>query len=138
MSQQQALTLETVHMHFTKWRANKSGSSRIPESLWTLVQQLLGSSNYKRSIVARELGISTHQLRSRFPDFYSPLSLKSTLTNKPSDFTPKPSAFVKAPLNSLAITTATTLTIERGDGIKLSISAPSPEQFTSLVKTFME
>ena len=138
MSQQPVLTLETVHMHFKKWRANKSGSARVPESLWNLVQQLLEASNYKRSVVAQKLGISTYQLKNRFQDFYQQGSSKAVSTNKTTDFTSKSKTFVKAPLNSITMTTSSALTIERGDGIKLSISAPSPEQFTSLVKTFME
>lgn len=138
MKSQHPLTLEEVQQHFKKWRANKSGSARIPQSLWALVGQLLESSNYKRSAVAKNLGISTHQLRNQFPDFYSQHPSKGKATKKSTDVTLESNTFVKAPLNTVAMPMPATLTIKRGDGIKLSISAPSPEQFSSLIKTFME
>lgn len=134
-----SLSLESVNKRFNKWRANKASGERVPESLWLLVQQLLESSKYKRSIVARELSISTHQLRSRFPRFYPKKASPKTSINKSSIHAHrKPKGFVEAPLNTVTAATPPTLTIERHDGNKLLITTLNPEQFSSLIKTFME
>ena len=126
------ITLDEVQQQFQLWRANKSTDTRIPESLWHLVRQLLETSTYKRSVIGKALGISTLQLKKKFPMQFK--SSQTTLTAQPT--------FIETPLNPLFIpsqeTTKSTLTIERSNGMKLSMTTPTSEQLATLIKTFME
>ena len=135
MEQQKPLTLNDVHQHFHLWRTNKPGKKKIPESLWDLVKQLLENPAYnKRSIIGRTLGISAHQLRNKFPQKFNSKHKSDYLPGKIKKvFAPAP-----LPLSNLMAPSQNVLIIERGNGTKLSITAPTFEQFSVLIKTFTE
>ncbi len=132
MHQTSSITLEKVQQQFQLWRSNKPTGARIPESLWHLVQPLLEISTYKRSIIGKALGISTVQLKKKFPTHFK--ANRTKLIAQPT--------FIEAPLNPLFVSppdnTKNILTIERSNGMKLSMTAPSSEQLATLIKIFME
>ena len=132
MQQPSPITLDKVQQQFQSWRANKSTGARIPESLWQLVRQLLEISTYKRSIIGKILGISTLQLKKKFP-----MQFKSSQTTLPAQPT-----FIEAPLHPLFASSQDNakniLTIERSNGMKLSMTAPTSEQLVTFIKSFME
>ncbi len=134
MNQQQPLTLPDVQQKFVLWRSNKSHmGEKIPDSLWALVHELLKISTYKRSIIGRELGISTRQLREKFPTLFKQKQVSCPPANKGKK------RFVEAPLTTLMTALpANHLTIERPDGMKLTVSTFTHEQFAVLVENFME
>ena len=115
MNQQQPLTLPDVQQKFVLWRSNKSYmGAKIPDSLWELVHELLKMSTYKRSIIGRELGISTRQLREKFPTLFKQKQASRVPVKKSKK------RFVEAPLTTLMTALpANHLTIERPDGMKL-------------------
>jgi hypothetical protein len=137
MTQQKPLTINDVHQHFQLWRTNKTSGKKIPESLWDLVKQLLENPAYKRcSIIGKTLGISTHQLKNKFPQKFK---LKQNVNSLPTKikkvFAPAP---LPLPLSNLMLSSQNTLVIERSNGVKLSITTPNSEQFSTLIKIFME
>jgi hypothetical protein len=134
MIQQEPLTLNEVHQHFQRWRTSKPAGAMIPELLWDLVKQLLENSAHKRSIIAKTLGISTHQLRNKFPQNFK---LKQKADRLPVKVK-KVFAPASLPLSNVMMLSQTTLIIERSNGVKLSIATPTSEQFSMLIKTFME
>lgn len=62
--------LHKTQQAFRHWRMNKKSGEKIPEALWDLVYKLILSQDYKPSIIGKELGISTAQLRRQFPTHY--------------------------------------------------------------------
>ena len=134
MNQQQPLTLPDVQQKFVLWRSNKSHmGAKIPDSLWELVHELLKMSTYKRSIIGRKLGISTRQLREKFPTLFKQKQASRVPVKKSKK------QFVEAPLTTLMTALpANHLTIERPDGMKLTVSTFTHEQFSALVENFME
>lgn len=138
-SQSISLTLAEAQQQFQSWRAGKSSGGRIPEPLWELVSQLFATTNYKRTAIGKALGISTSQLRNKFPEQYK--SKPSLVTIAPK----KPIPFVQAPLDTLisspllsTSSTSPTLTIKRNNRAKLILSSVTDAQFSLLLKTFME
>jgi hypothetical protein len=132
MKIQTPITLDEVKQQFQSWRENKT-TRTIPESLWRLVQQLLENSSYANSMIGKILGINTSQLRKKFPAQFKTRQTKLSLQPK--------FKFVEAPLQPLFEATAPSnnaLTIERSNGIKLSMAAPTPEQLVLFIKAFME
>ncbi len=127
----QPLTLAKVLEQFKLWRAVKTSGERVPESLWKLIAQLLENTSYKRSMIGMTLGISTHQLRTKFPDFFKSNPIVAPTTTK------KHKPFVQAPLDVL-IGSPAQFTIERSNGTKLIFSAVTPEQFSLLIKVLVE
>ncbi len=134
MNQQQSLTLSDVQQKFELWRSNKSHmGEKIPDSLWVLVHELLKMSSYKRSIIGRKLGISTRQLKEKFPTLFKPKQASRVLVKKSNK------RFVEAPLTTLMTALpANHLTVERPDGMKLTVSMFTHEQFSTLIENFME
>jgi hypothetical protein len=128
----QPITVTEAKEQFKAWRTNKPRGENIPERLWSIVDQILSNPNYNRSVVTKGLGVSTAQLRKKFPAYF----LQNTLPAKKS----KNINFVKASLTPLMTSTPLTsmVTIERHNGVKLSISTPTQEQFTAIIKSFME
>lgn len=129
---QMTITLDEVKQQFQSWRVNKQLGDRIPDPLWKLVQQLLEVSTEKHSLIGNALGISTQQLKKKFPTQFKPKRINSSI--QPT--------FIEAPLNPLFASTQDNnkniLTIERGNGMKLSMTTPSSEQLAMLIKIFME
>jgi len=127
----QPVTISEAKEQFKVWRSNKPGGEHIPEALWKVVDQILSNPNYNRSAVTKGLGVSTSQLKKRFPDYFQQKQPLNKFKN---------TKFVKASLAPIITTTQSTsvITIERHNGVKLSIAAPTTEQFTVLVKSFME
>jgi len=126
------ITISEAKEQFKAWRENKAGGEHLPETLWDIVAQILSNPNYNRSVVTRGLGISTAQLRKKFPKYFS--------QNKLPEKKPKDTTFVKASLAPLiaAAPLTSVVTIERNNGVKLSISMLNQEQFATLIKFFME
>lgn len=131
-----SLTLDDVQQQFQLWRANKSSGAKIPESLWELVSQLFA--NYKRSAIGKALGISTSQLRNKFPEQYKSEPTLMVVAPK------KNKSFVQAPLDTLmaspllsSSSTSPQLIIERNNGTKLMLSAVTDAQFSFLINAFM-
>lgn len=65
------MTLEEVCEAFELWRTNRIKRTPIPETLWSMVQELLPY--YKKSLIAETLRINTTQLelgcqKSRFAE----------------------------------------------------------------------
>ena len=130
---QQTLTLSDVQQKFVLWRTNKSSGKKIPDSLWQLVHELLKVSAYKRSVIGRKLGISTYQLKSKFPELFKLKQLPHAPVKK------RAKRFVEAPLTTLMTAMpANQLTIGRPDGVKLTVSTLTDEQLSTLMKDFME
>ena len=123
---QALITIDVAKKQFQNWRNTKSPGDRMPDELWAIVGQILANPTYKKSIVGHELGISTTQLRGKFPERFPPRNKPIAEINK--------SNFVHAPLTSVM----SGLVIERKDGNRLIINAASNEQFTTLIKAFME
>lgn len=131
------LTLDDAQKQFQLWRANKTSGSKIPEPLWELVAKLFASKNYKRTIIGETLGISTYQLRNKFPEYYPSKPMLAAVVPK------KHKPFVQAPLDTLLgspllSSTAPQLTIERNNGTKFILSSVTEAQFSLLLKAFME
>jgi hypothetical protein len=128
------LTLAEVTTQFKRWRSNKTTGGRIPESLWEQVAKLLSSKSYKTTNIGIALGISSKQLRDKFPGHFKS---KSTAASAKLN---KHAPFVQAPLDALLMPSQSSaqLVIERNNGTKLIFSAVNQEQFSMLIKTFME
>lgn len=146
--------LYNVQQAFKHWRMNKKSGELIPEALWDLVHKLILSQNYKPSVIGQELGISSSQLKRKFPAHY-PCRAKGT---KSTDVSPKANTkhsdsylstkftaataaspnktrhsvktnFVEAPLAPmLATQNSPTLTLQRPNGTQLTLEAP-PKEF---------
>jgi hypothetical protein len=132
MQIQTPITLDEVKQQFQSWRENKS-TRVIPESLWRLVQQLLENCSYPHSVIGKNLGINNFQLKRKFPEQFKTRQTKSSLQPK--------FKFVEAPLQPLfeaTVCSNNTLTIERSNGIKLSMTSPTPEQLSMFLKIFTE
>ena len=128
------LTLAEVTTQFKRWRSNKMIGEKIPESLWEQVAKLLSSKSYKTTNIGIALGISSKQLRDKFPNHFKS---KSTVASAKLN---KHTSFVQAPLDTLLMPSlsSTQLVLERSNGTKLIFSAVNQEQFSMLIKTFME
>lgn len=128
----QPMTFLQAKQQFDTWRSAKTSGGRIPDNLWGVVQQLLSDPSNKRSIVTKGLGISTAQLRHKFPDHFT--------QHKQTKKSPKSSVFVKASLAPLiqATSSMSGIVLERANGIKLNVTAPTNDQFLMLLKLFME
>lgn len=129
----QPITISEAKEQFKSWRQNKPADKRIPEVLWNVVANILSNPNYNRTTVTKGLGVSTAQLRDKFPEYFS--QGKPPPVKKSNGTT-----FVKASLAPLIAATplASTITIERHNGVKISIVTTSQEQFATLIKFFME
>ncbi len=119
---------------FQLWRATKIAGETIPDRLWAIVAKLLEDHSFKRSHISKALGITTRQLRNKFPRQFK---------NKPADITPTlkhTDVFVEAPLQSISnhLSSATQFIIEKNNGTKLIFPSVTQEQFALLLKTFME
>ncbi len=66
------ITIDVAKKQFQNWRNTKSPGDRMPDELWAIVGQILANPTYKKSIVGHELGISTTQLRGKFPERFPP------------------------------------------------------------------
>lgn len=132
--QPKSLTLVDAQKQFQLWRDNKAPGATVPESLWALVAQLLESASYKRTMIGKALGISTHQFRNKFPNQFK---TKTTVVHA-APKNPKP--FVHAPLNALMVpqSSSAQLMIERSNGTKLIFTGLTQEQFSMSIKAFME
>jgi hypothetical protein len=129
------LTLEEAQKQFQLWRANKAPGATVPESLWGLVTQLLENTSYKRTMIGRVLGISTHQFRTKFPNQFKP---KSTAVIQAASKNPRP--FVQAPLDALIMpqSSSAQLMIERPNGTKFIFTGLTQEHFLMSIKAVME
>jgi hypothetical protein len=158
--------LHKTQQAFKHWRMNKKSGEAIPEVLWDLVYKLILSQDYKPSIIGKELGISTAQLRRQFPTHYCS-------RNKPENktvATPQESAgrqakqikkpatqvsavdtavaattnaqlnFVEASLEPVLTTSSQALpilTLQRSNGTKLTLDSLSYELMTEVLTQFM-
>jgi hypothetical protein len=131
----QTVTLEEVKHKLEAWRAIKPHpSAKIPQELWSYINQLFAHSDYKRTTIIKELRLGTNQLLREVQGF----------TTKQCKSLPLPPQhkqnFVKAPLAPLLAQPLPQqgLTLVNIKGVKLSISAPTSEQFSMLITLFME
>ena len=122
-----------ARQQFQIWRENKASGEKIPEKLWDMVAQILEHPECKKVAVTRGLGISTSQLKTRFPQYFK-------RTKKTNSSTVRKPKFVEAPLVPITsiLDDKSTISILHKNGAKLSISAPTTEQFNSLIKLFTE
>jgi hypothetical protein len=129
----QPITIIDAKQQFKDWRSNKAAGSSIPTRLWNMVNKMLSEQIYNKSLIVRELRLSAAQLKQKCSNYF---------LNKNSKKIFKPNTFVKASLTPLI--TATTappppeIIIERHNQVKLHLTAPSQEQFSTLIKLFME
>jgi hypothetical protein len=131
----QTVTIDEVKHKLEAWRAIKRHpSAKIPQELWVDINHLFANPDYKRATIIKELRLGTNQLIREVQGF-------TTTQRKPSAKHPQQKQnFVKASLAPL-ITQPTQLhgiTIVNTNGVKLSIGAPTAEQFSTLIKLFME
>jgi len=127
------LTLDDVKQQFDDWRTRKKPGSKIPEALWKPVRQLIKSSHYKRTTVLRTLGISSAQFTAKFG-----VIPNSKNYNRPSELATQ-KTFINAPLDALSTAPnvrGSTIELERADGMKLSLSQLTDEQFSQLLNQF--
>ncbi|MBA3582899.1 MAG: hypothetical protein H0W44_10675 [Gammaproteobacteria bacterium] len=117
-----AITLDEVEQRFTQWRLTRKAGDKIPKPLWDLVQQVLP--HYKLTPIIRRLHLSTSQLRQR-----------GLLAKADKPTSPIP-AFVTLALQPPPATQPC-LVLERHDGVKLSLIAPSMEHTHLLITTFL-
>lgn len=132
---QQSLTIITAQQKFKDWRDNKLPGEKIPKELWDIVRQILFNPQYKITIVTRGLGISTEQLRQKFPEYFT--KLKKPIKSL-SDTTTKFVQASLAPLTTVIPSTSGLITIEHKNGTKFILREPTTEQFSIIVKLFME
>lgn len=132
---QPPLSIITAQQKFKEWRDSKLPGAKIPKELWNIVRQILFNPKHKITVVTHGLGISTEQLRQKFPEYFNnrnktAKSLRSNLHHE----------FVQAPLTALtSVMPATSnITLEHKNGTKLTLVMPTVEQFTSLIKLFTE
>lgn len=126
----QPITIIDAKQKFKDWRSNKAPRSSIPTDLWNMVNKMLSEKIYNKSLIIKELRLSAIQLKQKCSN-YSLHKASKKLFN--------PNTFVNASLAPLiAATAAPEIIIERHNQIKLHITAPSQEQFLTLIKLFME
>ncbi|MBC7360308.1 MAG: hypothetical protein H5U10_17410 [Desulfacinum sp.] len=63
LTDQQSVSLEQVQERFGKWRSNRNGRPRIPESLWEAAAYLYPA--YCLNRIARSLGLDYTKLKQR-------------------------------------------------------------------------
>jgi len=151
--------LEKTQHAFKQWRMQKRAGEEIPDALWELVHALMISKHYKPSMIGRALGLSSKQLRQKFPMHYPcrPETVKSTdiaakqlakspklTTTTPSSLTKtaskQSSTFVEAPLTSMLAaqtTSVPTLTLQRPNGMQLTLTTPPDVLFDKMLTAFM-
>jgi len=131
---QQLISLDEAKQKFKSWRETKTPGDKIPSELWKVVGNILSNPAYKKSIATRELGISTAQLKQKFPQYFV------VGDGQHPSVSPGPilqsAKFVQAPLTTLI--SECTITIEHTNNMKLTISTPTTEQCSLLIKLFME
>ncbi len=143
--------LQQALHQFKHWRLHKSAGERIPDDLWDLVRALILSQNYKPSAIGRELGISSGQLKKKFPNHYPSRTAKTVpvvatssgctvddSSNRLSNA--KQVNFVEAPLAAVLSTssqTIPTLTLQRSNGTKLTLNSVSKELMSDVLTQFM-
>ena len=129
---QQSTSFLKAKQQFDTWRKTKASGEKVPDALWGVLGKLLSDPSNKRSVVAKALGIGTSQLKREFPEYYP--HYKQPTKSRESKI------FVKASLAPLihSATQMPGITIERHNGIKLTVCAPTNEQFSTLLKFFME
>ena len=113
---------------FQSWRSTKRAGERIPAELWSIVENLLDNPMYNKSSITKGLSISGEQLRTKFPSYF-------TSTNKAIG-----PEFVQASLAKFMPSTQSTssFVIKRNDGVQMKICVSNNEQFSILIKLFME
>lgn len=129
---QLSLSITTAQQKFKDWRDGKLPGEKIPKELWNIVRQILFNPKYTITAVTRGLGVSTEQLRQQFPEYF-------TKSNKPlSNTAPKFVQVSLAPLTAATSTNYGLITIEHKNGTKFILREPTAEQFSIIVKLFME
>ena len=63
LTEQQSISLEQVQERFAKWRSNRKGHGRIPESLWEAAASLYP--DYSLNRIAGSLGLDYTKLKQR-------------------------------------------------------------------------
>jgi hypothetical protein len=132
---QQPISIITAQQKFKDWRDSKLPGAKIPKELWNIVRQILFNPKNKITVVTHGLGISTEQLRQKFPEYFD--KRKKTTQSLGSHLHHK---FVQAPLTALTsvMPAISNITLEHKNGTKLTLVMPTIEQFTSLIKLFTE
>jgi hypothetical protein len=129
----QPTTIIDAKQQFQDWRSNKAPGSLIPTKLWDLVNKMLSEKIYNKSLIVRELRLSEAQLKQKCSNFS--LHKKSKKLLQPNNYD-----FVEASLTPLIAATKAVpeIIIERYNQVKLHLTAPSLEQFSTLIKLFMK
>lgn len=116
------LTIEVVQRKFEQWRLKKQPKDKIPNHLWNLVQQLMKL--YPPSTISKRLSLSTKQMRNK------------GLLPLPDSLSKENIPFVDIKLPSL-LSNSPQLVIQRTNGTQLSCANLSDEQFSLLIKVFI-
>lgn len=132
---QQPLSIITAQQKFKDWRDSKLPGEKIPKELWNIVRKILFNPKYKITAVTRCLGVSTEQLKQKFPEYFTKLTKP---TKSLSNTTPKFVQASLAPLTAAMPVTYGLITIENKNGTKFILREPTIEQFSIIVKLFME
>jgi len=128
-----SITMDYAKQQFKAWRKTKRAGERIPDALWVITYQLLTNPDYRKSTIRKELGISSQQLKSKFPELVKQSKANVTPASK--------QIFLQAPplTNLLPSKPAeSSLLLRHSTGVELKICSPTNEQFASIVKLFME
>lgn len=126
----QPITIIEAKQKFQDWRSNKIAGAPIPVTLWNTVNQMLSEQIYGKSLIIKELRLSSIQLQQKCSNYF---------LNKKQKKLIKTNTFVNASLTPLTIATAAPgIIIERHNQVKLHLTAPTQEQFSTLIKLFME
>lgn len=143
--------LQQAQHQFKHWRSHKSVGECIPNHLWNLVHALILSQAYKPSAIGRELGISSGQLKKKFPNHYPSRATKTVPvvaassggtvdTSSTSLVNARRANFVEAPLETVLPTasqTIPTLTLQKPNGTKLTFDSGSKELMSHVLTQFM-
>ena len=126
MSKNDFLTLEAVEQEFIDWRTTKKARGKISSHLWDLVKNLL--THYKPTQIMTRLQVSTSQMRRQG---LLPIPTPKIVDKKKEQF-----VNIKLPSSSAKIT-QNNLTLERSDGVKLSLFNPTETQVNLFINLFL-
>ena len=122
------LTIDSVQSDFQSWRASTTKHSKIPESLWAKVLQLLA--HYSVTEIRRKLGVSASQI-------YKRKQQAENANMKPTKHAVKFMEVNMPPPTATLDNTVNRFEIKRADGMVLAIQQLSDLLFLQIFNQFM-